>query len=253
MADDRPTFEDPAHLLATPDPEAQAAVAARIKQAMNKGQRRPAKDAGGVTTTEQDGHAVVIIHTDPDHGKRMEERLYRVTVAQVADLWGVSVPTARNRIKNPAEIEGLDAELLAEKLGVTVDWLRYGGTNGYGLWEDAAVVELLYAELGNDDKQLVCDLIKRLIGPGATKKVEQSRRWARMERNAENHPEVWGKIRETISRLISREFDPIAARLQDYARRVVAAHDDLVARGMEPAEIEKLDASEILRLAKTRE
>lgn len=280
MADERPKFEDPAHLLATPDPEAQAAVAARIKQAMETGKRHPAKSADVAAVTRSNSRAVINLDTG-DHG-RMGERKYRVTVEQVADLWGKSVPTARHRINNPAEIEGLDAELLAKRLGVTLDWLRYGGENGYGLWEDAAVVAQLYAELADSDKQLVCDLIKRLTGPEAVNKVEEARRNARWAREIENHPELLEGFKATLGQiknnyqpnfrplldqlnimfqptftslldqLNTMSLDPLSkatAEYSEYANRLTAARDALMAQGMDPAEFQRMTAGELIRQA----
>lgn len=292
MADERPKFEDPAHLLATPDPEAQAAVAARIRQAMDTGRRHPAGYDGKPVYIERDGRKVLDLDaTDPDAKKRMEERRYRVTVPQVAELFGVTEPTARKRIRHPEEIEGLDADLLADELGVTIDWLRYGGENGYGLWEDADVVALLYGRLDSEDKKLVCDLIKRIIGPEVIAEIQSARWEARMQRSLENHPETVAEfnaaVRKTMESLaagwqsfaagwqgIGAQFDKAAftlnerysgiahaatailekqaeriAPLTDYANEVVAAHDVLIERGMDPAEVDEMPADEMLRLA----
>ena len=289
MADENPKFEDPAHLLATPDPEAQAAVAARIRQAMNAGRRRPAGHDGRPVYIERDGRKILDLDAiDPDAKKRMEERRYRITVPQVAELLGVSEPTARRRIAHPEEIEGLDADLLADKLGVSIDWLRYGGENGYGLWEDADVVALLYGRLNSEDKKLVCDLIKRIIGPEVIAEIQSARWEARMQRSLQNHPETLAEVKETMQRalgLIAETWkDPLGdirglfdkataafndryretaraatailekqaeriAPLTEYANEVVAAHDVLIERGMDPAEVDEMPADEMLRLA----
>ena len=285
MAGERPKFEAPAHLLATPDSEAQAAVAARIKQAMNAGRRRPAGHDGQPVYVKRNGRRVLDLDaTSPDAGKRMEERRYRVTVPQVAELFGVSEPTAGKRIKHPELIEGQDAELLANKLGVTIDWLRYGGVNGYGLWEDADTVADLYTLLGAEDKKLVCDIIKRIVGPEAVAKIKTAKWEARMQRSLENHPETvaefnaafrkaiesvtagwqsigvqldkaaftlnerYSGIAHAATAILERQAERIAP-LTEYANRAMAAHDVLIERGMDPAEVEEMAPAEAIRLA----
>ena len=271
MADETPKFEDPTHLLATPDPEAQAAVAARIKRAMGTGGRHTTGHDGKPVYVMRNGRKVLDLDaTNPDAGKRMEERRYRVTRAQVAELFGVSEPTARKRIDHPEEIEGLDADLLAEKLGVTIDWLRYGGENGYGLWEDADVVALLYGRLDSEDKKLVCDLIKRIIGPEVVAEIQSARWQARMQRSLEHHPEAVAEFGEIVRKAlgaieagwqsIGAQFNEAAnavlekhagsfAPLTEYANRAMAAHDVLIERGMDPAEVDELPTAEAIRLA----
>lgn len=196
----RPEFKDRDHPLATTDREAQVAISERIVQAMESGRKRPPKKADDATANKR--NKVL----DLGGPRRMGEREYRVTQDDLARLWGKSVPTARAWVSDPARIPYLDAVALADELGVDLDWLRYGGENGYGLWESPEVVALLYAELGNEDKQTLCRLLKRLAGPDAVHRV----RWNLLIESAEhyysNHPAEREQLNKSLMSFASKFF-----------------------------------------------
>lgn len=196
----RPEFKDRDHPLATTDRVAQAAVSERIVQAMESGRKRPPKKADDATADKRNKPL------DLGGPRRMGEREYRVTQDDLARLWGKSVPTVRAWLRDPAQIPYLDAVALADELGVDLDWLRYGGENGYGLWESPEVVALLYAELSNEDKQMLCAMLERLAGPDAVHRV----RWNLLIESAthyySNHPAEREQLNKSLTSFASKVF-----------------------------------------------
>ena len=224
MADtDHAEFPDYEHPLRTPDPDAQAAVVARIKLAMKTGERRP-KDSGQGWRTDEDGRRVYVLGGGAWDGsimprstryvhKPMGERP-RLTQADIGEAWGVGQPTASDYINHPDKLGVIRAFELCHALGVTLDWLRYGGANAYGKYEDnPQVVAKLYERLTPYDKEHVCYMLMTLIGEDAAAEVYRAEYEAYMDEWRAARPDEARKIdesREKAMRAITENLSTFA-------------------------------------------
>lgn len=172
-------FPDPTHPLQTPDPDAQAQVAARLRQAMNDS-------------------------TNSTSGERPPQRAYAYLMPTVGTQQGVM-----KRIGSPELITADETVLLCDVLRVNLDYLRYGGENGYGRFEDSDFIATLYRLLEPGDKERITDLIERLLG---TDRLMAARGRRNMQKLAASHavdPRMYDRERERLARSTGKDTSAV--------------------------------------------
>lgn len=169
MADTtRAAFPDPDRPLKTPDEDAQRLVAERLYKAYSDS-------------------------TNNTSGERPPWRAYTVFMPTTNTVQG-----ARQRVKDPGRLTRDETLLLCAALQVNLDYLRHGGTNGYGRYEDSERVGELYLELSDTDRELVCALILRLLGDARTREVRARWNAQLLEAAARTSPGMLDRARQQL-------------------------------------------------------
>lgn len=232
----RPEFPDNEKPLYTPDEQAQRQVVARIARAR-------------------------------------EGKHPRVSDMALGEAWGKHRTTAKKLAEHPEKLDPWQVRQLCGLCGVTLEWLRYGGENAYGLYETADTVAAMYSHLSNEDRTLVCDLLTRLLGADAVRVIKHEQ-WTRDNIEwLERHPaklkelqdaflkaispqvSVYESIRQAVAPIVKEAMAPAA----EYARAALAKYTDeerelmeRTARELESngANVDHMTADELLAAAR---
>lgn len=189
-------FPDPDRPLYTPDPDAQQQVAERIKQGMQgrkatKGQAKPDMFPGGISHSAYEWIAHGGYHELPNQCPPLRMGKHpKVTRDMLAKEWGMGHTKAQELARHPEDMDPWQVRTLCNLCGVTLEWLRgWDAENGFGRYESADVIADAYGQLSTSDKELVTQLISRLVGADVMQKIERSRWISNCDEWALRHPE----------------------------------------------------------------
>jgi len=207
----RATFNDPAHPLRTDDAAAQKEVAERIREAKKGHKRKHPRiytDARGV-------YHIGIYAPMGEHP--------RVSDTLIGKEWGLKQSQTNKLINSPRDIDPFQTRVLCNVLGVTRKWLRYGGENAFGKYEDPDMIAAAYELLDEKDKETITYLIKRMLGPEQYAEAEWQIWRARYAEWLERHPKERRKAEEYAKRYVQEFRDTVEEVTQRIQREILEA------------------------------
>lgn len=219
----RAEFNDYEHPLRTDDAAAQEEVAKRIKQAMRTGERRAkAPKQASAKFAISDAWDGSILTRDKRYVRVPMGKRPRLTQEDlVGPLALKDQPQVSRLIRRPGDMDLPQVFALRHALGVTLDWLRYGGENRYGAYEDdCRIVGMLYDRLAPHDKEHVFYMLTTLLGERAEAEVYRAENDAYMQDWLDKRPEEREKIEAVTRRMresLARMFDGFSVSLPSFA------------------------------------
>lgn len=146
----------------------------------------------------------------------------RVSDTDIGDEWGLGQTAANQLVNNPQRCNPYQTKKLCDVLGVTLDWLRYGGENAYGKYEDVETVAMLYDHLTPKDKEHLCYLLKKLVGEDGVKAVRHEVWRKDHEEWLSHNPKASQQLEEEMRAVYASIMEPIR-RAWEEAQKAYAA------------------------------
>lgn len=192
--------------------------------------------------------------TQKEISKRIRKHMKEIGLKNkdLAQVWGKSPQTAGRRLKDPGTISFFECELLRERLGCSIEWLRHGGAIDTLSTEE---LTFLYDGLDQSDRELVSSLVRRLAGEEAIKEMDTVSLGRRTYFYLERHPEETEKMKQAsesirlatsaLAKRISKELVAKLAPVQRMADEALRLADELESRGVVRSKVEGMTLDEM--------
>lgn len=167
-----------------------------------------------------------------------------ITLATIGDEWGCSEQNVSKRIRRPQTLKSYNVVTLCDMLHVSLDYLQYGGTNGYGRYESTDFMADVIERLDPNDKETVWRVLESVASkPRETsdgkeresilEEVTRERKdwlWLQwMELHPEETKATADKLRESIDRVTAYALSGFTVKLPEATSQVLA---DIAANGI---------------------